>query len=78
MTQLLMKFTIFSFIIFSSNTIKAQVEIKHWINKENDLPCSVDIDYTKCYLLENNQTILVKSSNSDENSIEQDWEKTIQ
>ncbi|HGJ5874601.1 MULTISPECIES: hypothetical protein [Arsenophonus] len=78
MTQLLIKFTIFSFIIFSPNTIKAQVEIKHWENKENGLPCSVDIDYTKCYQLENNQTILVKSSNSDENSIEQDWEETIQ
>ncbi|WGL97963.1 hypothetical protein QE177_12340 [Arsenophonus sp. aPb] len=78
MKQLLVKFTIFSFIIFSSYTIKAQVEIKHWENKENGLPCSVDIDYTKCYLTENNQTILVKSSNTDENSIEQNWEETIQ
>lgn len=78
MKQLLVKFNIFSFIIFISNAIEAQVDIKHRINKENGLPCSVDIDFTKCYLSENNKTILVKSANSDENSIEQYWEETIQ
>ncbi|MDR5611015.1 MULTISPECIES: hypothetical protein [unclassified Arsenophonus] len=78
MIKLVKIFTISSFIIFNPITIEASVSVNIWINKETYKPCSVDIDYTKCYILENNQTILLKSANSDDNSIEQSWEETIQ
>ncbi|RXK33382.1 hypothetical protein BBD39_07955 [Arsenophonus endosymbiont of Bemisia tabaci Asia II 3] len=78
MIKLVKIFTISSFIIFNPITIEASVSVNIWINKETNTPCSVDIDYTKCYISENNQTVLLKSSDSDDNSIEQSWEETIQ
>lgn len=78
MIKLVKIFTISSFIIFNPITIEASVDVNVWIDKETNQPCSVDIDYTKCYKSENNKTVLVKSANSDDNSIEQSWEETIQ
>lgn len=78
MIKLVKIFTISFFIIFNPITIEASVSVNIQINKETNKPCSVDIDYTKCYISENNQTVLLKSANSDDNSIEQSWEETIQ
>uniref|UniRef100_A0A3B0MH60 Uncharacterized protein n=1 Tax=Arsenophonus endosymbiont of Trialeurodes vaporariorum TaxID=235567 RepID=A0A3B0MH60_9GAMM len=78
MIKLVRIFTISYFIIFNPITIEASVSINIWINKKTNKPCSVDIDYTKCYISENNQTVLIKSANSDDNSIEHSWEETIQ
>lgn len=78
MIQLVKIFIISSFIIFHPITIEAIVDVNVWLDKETGLPCSVDIDYTKCHRSENNKTALIKSSNTEDNSIEQNWMETIQ